>query len=194
MLVLASASPRRAELLGQIGVRYRVCPVDIDESALHHEGPVEYVRRVAEQKGRVALERFGQSGEVILAADTTVALDNEIFGKPVDQADFTNMMQRLSGVSHEVHTAVAVMSEHNAEYVLSTSQVHFASLSDRDILDYWRSGEPRDKAGGYGIQGLGARYVQSISGSYSGIVGLPLYETAEILARFGILAARDAVE
>ena len=196
-LLLASASPRRAELLAQLGVDFQQTAVDIDETPVQNETAVTYVERMAREKAQIAVNRrpAGDSaqGLVILAADTTVVLGDQILGKPESFDDFSEMMRLLSGRWHQVLTAVSVvkLSEPDVliqESILNENQVQFASLTDKNISWYWQSGEPQDKAGGYGIQGLGARFVQSIRGSYSGIVGLPLYETAEILTKFGILS------
>lgn len=186
-LLLASASPRRAELLRQVGVSFDITPVDIDESPIAQENAEAYVCRMAREKAKQAWDKFGEPGAVVLAADTTVVVDNHILGKPSDYDDFKGMMNLLSGSEHSVLTALRVQSESSSKDILNTNSVQFCDLSDQDIHWYWGTGEPRDKAGGYGIQGLGARFVSKIRGSYSGIVGLPLFETAELLSNFGIL-------
>ena len=122
----------------------------------------------------------------VIAADTTVTIDDEILGKPVDFDDFKHMMRKLSGREHQVLTAVSIANQLKRKDILSVNQVRFADLNEHDIEAYWHSGEPKDKAGGYGIQGLGARFVVSIQGSYTGIVGLPLYETSILLQEFGV--------
>ena len=190
--LLASGSPGRAELLSQLAVQFRQVSVDIDETPFDGEAPIDYVRRMSHQKIRKAVELHGKSHEVILTADTSVAPGQKILGKPGNFSEFTEMMQALSNRQHRVYTSVSVVCGDREESALSTSLVWFAELTENDILWYWQTTEPRDKAGGYGIQGQGARFIKSISGSYSGILGLPLYETAEILVNFGILNNIDA--
>lgn len=191
-LLLASASPRRAELLSQLDVEFRQAAVDIDESPVPSEPPKEYVGRMSRQKAEAAFKRYGAEGLVILAADTTVVLGTAILGKPTDFSDFADMMRRLSNQRHQVLTSVSVVSAQKAEHRTVVSSVQFGPIHDEDIRWYWNTGEPGDKAGGYGIQGRGARFVRAIEGSYSGIVGLPLYETAEMLADFGVLSGPEA--
>jgi septum formation protein len=182
-ILLASASPRRRELLRQIGIDHAVRPVDIDESARPGEAPPAYVLRVAESKA-AALWRQLEPRErrPVLAADTTVALEGEIFGKPGDLEEARAMLGRLSGRTHEVLTAVAVLHERGSAARLSCSTVTFRSLTPAEIDWYWHTGEPTDKAGGYAVQGRAAAFISHISGSYSGIMGLPLFETWELLA------------
>ncbi len=182
-IVLASQSPRRVELLRQIGIEPVVVPADIDESVRTGESPEVYVRRMAREKA-AAIAR--QRPEIVIAADTAVVADGRILGKPADEADFVAMMRRLSGRTHRVLSGVAVQRGPRVETRLSASTVRFRPLGDDEIHRYWRSGEPADKAGGYGIQGLAAVFVESIGGSYSGIMGLPLFETAELLAAFDV--------
>ena len=197
-IYLASRSPRRRELLQQVGVRYepllfregsRADP-DTDESVRPGEDPDAYVRRVAEMKANAAWSRVtmrrGLQRKPVLVADTTVALMNEILGKPVDRADAERMLALLSGTRHRVLTAVAIVLESRMETMVSESHVTFATLGAERIAAYVQSGEPFDKAGAYGIQGRAAAFIERIEGSYSGIMGLPLYETTMLLARFGI--------
>jgi septum formation protein len=182
-IYLASASPRRGELLRQIGIAHEACPVDIDETPRSGEAPPDYALRLAQQKARALWERLPASARrPVLAADTTVALGAEILGKPVDRDDAAAMLARLSGREHEVHTAVAVLHEHGADSRLSTSHVIFRPLSALDIDWYWATGEPADKAGAYAVQGKAAIFIRHLSGSYSGVMGLPLFETWELLA------------
>lgn len=182
-ILLASASPRRSELLRQIGVSHAVRPVDIDESARPGEAPSAYVLRLAEAKALELWRRLAAAERrPVLAADTTVALEGEIFGKPGSLGEARAMLGRLSGRTHEVHTAVAVLHEHGAAARLSSSTVTFRALAAAEIDWYWRTGEPADKAGGYAVQGRAAAFISHIAGSYSGIMGLPLYETWELLA------------
>jgi len=187
-LYLASASPRRQALLRQIGVEFEQFPVDVDEAVIDGESPQEYVRRVARDKARDAAARLREQGRParpVLAADTSVVLDDRILGKPAGAREAHAMLAALSGREHKVLTAVCVVDAACEYEAFSESRVHFGELSVGDIERYWASGEPVDKAGAYGIQGLGAVLVSAISGSYSGIVGLPLFEVAAILRRIG---------
>jgi septum formation protein len=184
VLCLASASPRRRELLTQIGVPHTVVGAHIDESVHAEEGPRDYVVRMARDKA-LAVRRRGEALPV-LAADTTVVLDEVIFGKPADRADGIAMLQKLSGRTHDVLTAVALATSSDLQSLVSTSAVRFRTLSAEECEGYWGTGEPRDKAGGYAIQGLGAVFVEWLSGSFSGVMGLPLFETAELLRAAGI--------
>jgi septum formation protein len=186
-LYLASGSPRRRELLTQIGVPFTAVSADIDETPLAHETPSAYVERLARGKaesGRRAL-RADVDG-CVLGADTAVVLDGQILGKPLDQADAMTMLLSLSGREHEVLTAIAILDGQHCESRVVRSLVRFRSITEQEAAAYWASGEPRDKAGGYGIQGLGAVFVAGLEGSYSAVVGLPLCETAELLGHFGI--------
>ncbi|WLH13601.1 Maf family protein [Pseudomonas hefeiensis] len=186
-LYLASGSPRRRELLAQIGVSFTAVGADIDETPLDDETPSAYVERLARGKaeaGRRALAT-GVDG-CVLGADTAVVLDGRILGKPLDQADAMAMLLSLSGRDHEVLTAIAVLDGQRCESRVVRSRVSFRAITEQQALAYWNSGEPRDKAGGYGIQGLGAVFVAGLEGSYSAVVGLPLCETSELLSHFGI--------
>jgi len=186
-LYLASASPRRKDLLDQLGLACTVLPQDIDESRLPSELPADYVMRLARQKAEAALQSVDTIvGACCLGSDTTVVCDNEIFEKPVDARDARRMLGALSGTTHQVLTAVALASTSGTEVFLSTSDVTFRSLTSAEIDAYWRTGEPADKAGAYGIQGLAAMFVTHISGSYSGIMGLPVAETIALLNGAGI--------
>lgn len=187
-LILASASPRRKELLEQLGISFCQRPVEIDETPHSQEIASDYVMRMAREKAESAWKIWSGAGRVILASDTAVVVDRRILGKPLDFQDFRSMMRLLSDREHQVLTSVVVKSEQKIQYALSETRVHFCLMDEDDIAWYWQSGEPWDKAGGYGIQGLGARFVKKIDGSYSGVVGLPLFETAEILLNFGILS------
>jgi septum formation protein len=183
VIYLASGSPRRSALLDQIDVTHQVRPVDIDETPRAGEPPARYALRLAEEKARALWERLAPSERrPVLAADTTVALGHEILGKPADREDAMRILRRLSGQEHEVHTAVALLHEGGADARLSTSTVSFRALSDAEIDWYWSTGEPADKAGAYAVQGHGAVFIRRLSGSYSGVMGLPLYETWELLA------------
>lgn len=183
---LASASPRRRVLLAQIGLDCEVLPADVDERVRPGEAPGEYVSRLALAKARAAHAQAGRRAGPVLAADTAVVVGGQILGKPADEADAARMLRLLSGRSHQVLTAVAVISARGESVALSTSEVEFRELSDGEIAAYWRSGEPADKAGGYAVQGLGAVFIRALRGSFSGVMGLPLFETAELLAAHGV--------
>jgi len=183
LILLASASPRRSELLRQLGIAHEVRPVDVDESVRPDEAPSAYVLRLAEAKAAALWQQLDAAQRrPVLAADTTVALEGEIFGKPADAAEARAMLGRLSGRTHEVHTAVAVLHAGGAAARVSSSSVSLRELSSAEIDWYWNTGEPADKAGGYAVQGRAAVFIRHIAGSYSGIMGLPLYETWELLA------------
>ena len=184
LVCLASVSPRRHELLAQIGVPHTVVAADIDESVRTGEAPRDYVLRMARQKALTVRERGATLP--VLAADTTVVLDNTIFGKPRDRDDGLAMLGRLSGRTHEVLTAVALANSRDVTLRLSVSTVRFRGLSSEECEAYWETGEPRDKAGGYAIQGVAAVFIESLSGSYSGVMGLPLFETGELLRAAGV--------
>lgn len=182
-ILLASASPRRSELLRQVGIAHSIRPVDIDESVHVGEAPSAYVLRLAEAKAAALWRRLAATErKPVLAADTTVALEGEIFGKPGSLGEARAMLGRLSGRTHEVHTAVAVLHERGAAARVNSSTVTFRALTPAEIDGYWHTGEPADKAGGYAVQGRAAAFISHIAGSYSGIMGLPLYETWELLA------------
>lgn len=183
-LFLASTSPRRRELLQQVGLEFSVLKVDVDESVQGGERPADYVLRLAREK---ALAGLAQAAEgVVIAADTTVVVDDEVLGKPASEVEAIHMWQRLSGRMHQVLTGVAVGDARRVETVAVSTRVHFRALTQAEMHAYWQSGEPGDKAGGYAIQGRGAVFVDAIEGSYSNVVGLPLAETAALLAHFGI--------
>jgi septum formation protein len=182
-IYLASASPRRSQLLRQIGVPHEVRPVDIDESFATDEVPAHYALRLAQQKARALWEQLPPAERrPVLAADTTVALGSAILGKPADRADAVAILSQLSGREHEVHTAVAVLHDRGADARVSTSTVRFRVLTAAEIDWYWDTGEAADKAGAYAVQGQAAIFIRHLSGSYSGVMGLPLYETWELLA------------
>ena len=187
-VVLASASPRRRELLAQLGVAFDVHPPDIDESPLAGETPPVYVERLAREKARRVQADVGPD-RVVLAADTTVALDGVILGKPTGAADAARMLRLLSGGTHTVHTGVAVARGERVESLVVSTDVVFDLLADHDIAFYVATGEPLDKAGAYAIQGLGGVYVREVHGSVSGVIGLPLAETRRLLA--AVTAARS---
>jgi septum formation protein len=183
LIYLASASPRRSALLDQIGVPHRVAPVAVDESVASDEPPEEYVSRLAALKAETLWQRLPAAQRLpVLGSDTSVVVDNAILGKPTDEGDCVRMLQLLSGRTHQVHTAVALRSAGGNDVRLSISEVTFRELTMTEMRAYWRSGEPADKAGGYAVQGRAAIFISRIAGSYSGIMGLPLYETGELLA------------
>ncbi|MEW8506943.1 MAG: Maf family protein [Candidatus Thiodiazotropha sp.] len=186
VIYLASRSPRRRELLQQIGVTHALLDIDVDEAQRHDEDAAGYVQRLAREKAEagVAVARGGEYLPV-LAADTSVVIDGRLLGKPRDRADGLRMLRLLSGRTHQVYTAVALAWQ-GVAIELSLSEVSFRQLSDAEIAAYWATGEPADKAGSYAIQGVGARFVSMLHGSYSGVMGLPLFETAELLGRCGI--------
>ena len=182
---LASKSPRRQELLRQLQYRFEVCAADIPEQPQPGETPAHYARRMAVEKARAA-QSLAARPLPLLGADTDVVLDGRILGKPRDRDDALAMLAMLSGRTHEVYSAVAIVHGAREAVVLSVTQVDFGEITAAAAIRYWDSGEPADKAGAYGIQGLGAQFVRAIRGSYSGVVGLPLYETVQLLQQFGI--------
>ncbi|HEY1076156.1 MAG TPA: nucleoside triphosphate pyrophosphatase [Fontimonas sp.] len=184
-LILASQSPRRRELLTQLGLRVQVCPADIDEIPQPGETPADYAQRIALEKARAGAAAAAARLPV-LGADTDVVIDGEILGKPASREQGLAMLRRLADRRHEVYSAVAVGLGERWLSRLSVTEVRFGPISAAQAEAYWGSGEPADKAGGYGIQGLGAAFVREIRGSYSGVVGLPIYETCELLREFGI--------
>ena len=185
-LFLASASPRRRELLMQIGVPFSVLSVSIDETPGPAEPPEVYVQRLAQEKALAGLVLLGDASACVLGADTTVVLDQQILGKPADKADALKTLLALSGREHEVMTAVALASQSGCVVRLVTSKVCFRTIRPEEAEAYWASGEPQDKAGSYAIQGWGAVFVSALEGSYSSVVGLPLCETAQLLSAHGI--------
>ncbi|SHL13723.1 Maf family protein [Phytopseudomonas punonensis] len=186
-LYLASASPRRSELLTQIGVPFVTRVVPIDEAPLPGEAPAAYVERLALAKAQATFDTLDdRDSAVVLGSDTAVVLDGRILGKPVDRDDALATLTALSGREHHVLTAVALVSEARSASRVVVSSVRFKALSQTQIEAYWATGEPCDKAGSYGIQGLAAVFVSQMQGSYSAVVGLPLCETAELLAEFAI--------
>jgi septum formation protein len=194
-LLLASRSPRRAELLRTLGVAFRVIDVEVDETTRVGEAPVDYVRRLARDKARAGQAVAGDASLPVLAADTTVVLDGAILGKPLDDADARAMLARLAGRTHEVLTGVAVIDARGwLDDAVVATRVSFRALSPAEIAAYVASGEPADKAGAYGIQGLGGALVERIDGSYSNVVGLPLVETLALLDAAGVPHALRPVD
>jgi septum formation protein len=188
MLLLASQSPRRAELLKQLNVTFNTLSCDIDETCWPNEESYSYVARLAAEKALTGWRACEPQRYVAaLGADTSVVVDDTILGKPESKDDFISMMQQLSSRTHEVKTAVSVVNNKAQETLVVSTEVMFKALSMNEIDWYWSTGEPADKAGGYAIQGLGGQFVKRIVGSYSAVVGLPLYETAELLKEFGVV-------
>lgn len=186
-MILASASPRRHELLTQIGVRYQVVVHDIDETPQPDESPEHYVARLAREKaGSVNALPDIRDRLPVLGADTIVVCDNVILGKPRDYNDAHRMLRMLSGRQHEVMTAVSLQRDDQVRTITVSTRVWFRPVSDSEIQAYWQHGEPRGKAGAYAVQGVGALFIERIAGSYTGVVGLPLFETGQLLAEFGV--------
>lgn len=180
-IYLASLSPRRFELLQQIGVEFERITIDVDETRLPNEKPDVYVQRLARCKSQTGWQSIGERElRPVLGADTVVVIDGEILGKPKHKADGIAMLSKLSGKQHQVLTAVALTYEHTID-VLSVSEVWFRAMSRDEIESYWLSGEPADKAGAYGIQGLGGAFIEKIHGCHSSIMGLPLLETTQLI-------------
>lgn len=183
-LILASASPRRSELLKQLGLAHTVQAADVDETPLPDEQPADYVLRVAHAKS-LAIHQHCPAQAIVLAADTSVVLGDSIMGKPENIDHALAMLSRLSASTHQVYSAVSLRGQ-QTQQVLSISNVTFRAISEQEIIQYWHTGEPADKAGSYAVQGLASIFIQSIQGSFSGIMGLPLFETAQLLANEGI--------
>ncbi|MDA7746254.1 Maf-like protein [Psychromonas sp.] len=182
-LLLASNSPRRGELLSQINIEYERISASIDETKQAEESSEQYVQRLALEKAQAGWQKNEQQG-LVLGADTIVVCDDIVIEKPTDKNHAHKMMTLLSGNTHRVLTAVALVSNQQQAVKLVSTEVTFKKLTKQEISDYWETGEPQDKAGGYGIQGIAGQFVTHISGSYSAVVGLPLYETAELIKSF----------
>ncbi|WP_026878471.1 Maf family protein [Ignatzschineria larvae DSM 13226] len=190
-ILLASRSPRRRELLTQLGLNYQVIDVEVDESIVQPILPEVYAKEISEKKALMALangEICVSERDILLTADTTLSVDGDIIGKPKDLQDYLHMMKKLSNRTHQVFTALTLVGMIDGEEkfvtMLSETTVQFSLLPEQFVLEYWQSGEPADKAGGYAIQGKMAGYIQSIKGSYSGVMGLPLFELREALEAF----------
>lgn len=183
MIILASQSPRRAELLRQVGVAFRVEPAHIDEQVHADERAADYVERMAIAKARTV--HLALPDHPVLGSDTAVVLDQTILGKPANREEGIRMLLALSRRTHDVLTGVAVMAD-RVHYRLSVSQVRFREISREEAAAYWETGEPHDKAGAYAVQGLAAAFIEHIEGSFSGIMGLPLFETMQILNEIGV--------
>ncbi|APS58131.1 Maf family protein [Piscirickettsia salmonis] len=199
-LYLASTSPRRRELLRQLNLSFDTLDPNIDESIQSNERAEDYVLRMAREKARVAFDRLDAShtsyssntnsdvSPIVLAADTAVICDQDILGKPVHQQQGQAMLNQLSGRSHWVYSAVTCMSTERLESVLVKSKVYFRTLTRQEIVDYWQTGEPEGKAGGYAIQGVAAIFIERLEGSFSAVMGLPLFEVNALLEQFNIRA------
>lgn len=203
LLYLASQSPRRRKLLAQLGLKPELIPIEVDETPKPNESPEDYVRRVARAKAKAGLEAVPDVSDpaapnaasnkpLILAADTAVVCESRILGKPADQMDACHMLRLLAGREHQVMTAVSIQGRQEAALMVET-RVQMRTIHEEEIIAYWQTGEPHGKAGAYAIQGLGTRFVQRIEGSYSNVVGLPLFETAALLEAAGIRCLNPAV-
>jgi len=190
MLHLSSQSPRRRQLLEQLGVTFDTLDIDVPEQRALHESPQDYVSRVARDKARVGLSQLAgmDADAMVLGADTEVVLDDEVFGKPTDAADAMAMLRRLSGRTHAVISVVWIVSAAQERCEVCVSQVRFSVLDEATIAAYVATSEPFGKAGAYAIQGRGASLIEHLAGSYSGVMGLPLFETSRMLRSFGIVA------
>ncbi len=186
LLILASASPRREKLLRQLGVNFVSEPQDIIEEKRIDESPEKFVKRMAEEKASSAFGKRKEKDIVVVASDTIVVCDKRVLGKPKDKSDGIKMLLTLSNKTHRVLSAVTVANTLRYKSTVSETSVSFREISEIEAECYWDSGEPEGKAGGYAIQGCGAVFVQSINGSYSGVMGLPLFQTAQLLSEFGI--------
>ena len=199
MILLASASPRRKSLLRQLVREFDILPADIDETPLVNEAAAAYVKRMALEKAQAAANLSQQSKlpppdrAIIIGSDTSVVLEGEILGKPENFEQARTMLRSLSAKTHEVMTSVCLFDARFNHVTVKNviTQVTFRRISDLEISQYWQSGEPQDKAGSYGIQGLGAVFVERISGSYSAVVGLPMFETAQLLQEVGIMPLQE---
>ncbi|WP_333971028.1 Maf family protein [Alteromonas mediterranea] len=192
-VVLASASPRRTALLKQMNIAHTIQPADIDESPRLNETPLSLVSRLAAEKGlavkaKLASKQTLTDDTVILASDTLIAFNGQSVGKPENKADAKRILTMLSGNTHEVLTAISVLNNTRQQTQVITTSVTFAALTDEQITAYWETGEPADKAGSYAIQGIGGEFVVSINGSASAVIGLPLYETRQLLNEFGVVS------
>ena len=192
-VVLASASPRRTALLKQMNIAHTIHPADIDESPRLNETPQALVTRLAAEKAQAVKAQLEvrhtmTADTVILASDTLIAFEGQSVGKPIDKADSKKILRMLSGKQHEVLTAISALSDSRQQTQVITTAVTFAALTDEQIDAYWETGEPADKAGSYAIQGIGGEFVVSINGSASAVIGLPLYETRQLLNAFGVVS------
>ena len=185
-LILASSSPRRAELLQQIGVNFEIKSVEVDETPIQGERPYDYVKRLAIEKAAATKAFYQGANVLVLGSDTAVIINGQILGKPNNKEQAMLMLRQLSGSSHTVLTSVAIIGFEQEHWLVSESKVTFSTLSEREIEWYWSTGEPKDKAGAYGIQGKAAVFIKRLEGSFSGVMGLPLYETSQLLKQSGL--------
>lgn len=188
-LYLASASPRRQALLKQLGITFSVLNTDIDETPHHNELPENYVQRLAIAKAKGALTQLPDQQKqtaCILAADTTVSINNEILGKPQSQQQAISMLAELSDKTHKVFTAITLYYQNQFINQVITTEVTMRAISEEEAIAYWQTGEPKDKAGGYAIQGLAAMFIEKIEGDYYSVVGLPIFATTQLLKQVGI--------
>lgn len=193
-LILASQSPRRKELLSQLGYQFTCQPADIDESVFIDEPAIDYVQRMAKEKAQAIVNANdfkgnSQNNAIILGSDTCVVHQGKILAKPIDLSDCITILSLLSNNKHQVLTSIAVTDGKKIICEVISTDVYFKALTTEEIIAYWHTNEPQDKAGAYGIQGIGGQFVSRIEGSYSAVVGLPLYETAQLLAQFGLFSA-----
>jgi septum formation protein len=194
-IILASASPRRVELLKQIAVRTIVQAVDIDETQKHGEPVLDYVQRLAREKAQRGFDTIENPHQLpVLGADTVVEVNGVILGKPENRQHAKNMLQQLSGKKHTVHNSVAIVTEEKCLLDTSSTQVYFKVLQQQEIAHYLATGEADDKAGSYAVQGIAAQFIKNINGSFSGVMGLPLYETAQLLKQCGVLPLDDYIQ
>ena len=187
-LILASQSPRRQELLAQLGYQFECMSADIDESQLMDENPSHYVSRLALAKAQHIAKNQPET-TIVLGSDTTVVYQNTILGKPQNLAESITMLTMLSDNTHQVLTSVGVVQGDKKKVITVTTDVTFKALTESEMINYWHTNEPQDKAGSYGIQGIGGQFVTHLNGSYSAVVGLPLFETAQLLTEFNLLTA-----
>ena len=193
-IILASQSPRRKELLAQVGLEFDVVSADVDERTLPNEDVDDYVLRVATAKAQAISKQEENHDAVVIAADTTVTINNEILTKPQDYEDAFRMWSLLSGQMHEVKTTVVIACASLIRHVTVTTKIYFKELTSDEMFAYWQTGEPHDKAGGYAIQGRAAAWVKHIEGSYSSVVGLPLYETLQLLEEIQHQCAPESIQ
>ncbi|MCH9694392.1 MAG: Maf family protein [Gammaproteobacteria bacterium] len=182
-IILASTSPRRREILASLGLEFDIHRVDVDETPRHNEAPDDMVQRLARAKAAAA---DVADSDIVIGADTAVVLGDLVLGKPRNEQESVEMLLQLSGRTHTVMTGVAVRSNAESQSIVTATDVQFREIGRDEAHRYWQSGEPSDKAGSYGIQGLGGMFVAGISGSYSGVVGLPVFETVELLRALGV--------
>lgn len=182
-LYLASMSPRRAELLSQLGLSFDTVNAPIEEVALPNEDAESFVKRMAIEKSLDGFNKLAGAHIWVIGGDTLVKVDNLVLGKPKNQADAMRMWRKLSGRAHEVLSAVAVVNDGEVFYALNRTWVYFREISEQEMREYWQTGEPIDKAGAYAIQGLGAQFIERIDGSYSAVMGLPLFELGQLLTQ-----------